>query len=377
MTTNHDDFSTTLGNALISNLPNWYGAENWDSEVLPYKESLADWIFTRIQRFSRSLLKNLVLLRKADFLHLANGFNALGTSIHELSTLYHRLEDDQSRSLLISLLAYRLMGYRKVMLPVNSPAYWEMRKVASSLEKSKSAIKLKFRNWVLNHQDLHKIGYPLEVYLMPVWVATTFMLKQYEYSNSTTIKAQEGDSVIDAGGGWGDTALYFAHEVGAHGRVYTFEFESENLDIIHKNVALNPELSNRIKLIQKVLWDKSGEELKYSINGPATKLTNSQNDSFQASTLSIDDFVANDGLTKVDFIKMDIEGSELRALRGAERTIRTFGPKLAISVYHNPDDLTTISNYIADLGLGYEFFLGHFTIYRGETILFARIRNNS
>jgi hypothetical protein len=117
--------------------------------------------------------------------------------------------------------------------------------------------------------------------------------------------------------------------------------------------------------------------LKYSINGPATKLTNNQNDSFQASTLSIDDFVAKDGLARVDFIKMDIEGSELRALRGVERTIRTFGPKLAISVYHNPDDLTTISNYLADLGMGYEFFLGHFTIYRGETILFARIRNNS
>src|SRR5215213_8278215 len=212
MPKNHSDFSAALGNKLLENLPNWYGAENWDAEVLPYKESLQDWIFTKFQQLCRPMLKNLVLLRKTDLIQLANGYSVLGVSIDELSTLYHRLEDDQSRSLLIALLAYRLMGYRKVKLPVNNSDYWEMRKVASALEKSKSAIKLQFRNWILNHQDLHKIGYPLEVYLMPVWVATTFMLKQYEYSTPiTTIKAEEGDFVIDAGGGWGDTALYFAY----------------------------------------------------------------------------------------------------------------------------------------------------------------------
>src|SRR5687768_4241979 len=251
-----------------------------------------------------------------------------------------------------------------------------MRKFARSLVKSESAIQLSFRSWKLDHQDLNRIGYPIEVYLMPVWVVTTFMIKQYEYSNDKTIiQAREGDYVIDAGGGWGDTALYFAYLVGQYGKVYTFEFESENLRVIQRNLDLNPGISNRIQIIEKALWDKSGEELIYSINGPATSLTKNQTGNLQVSTLTLDNFVGEEGLPRVDFIKMDIEGSELKALYGAERTIRAFRPKLAISVYHNQDDIITVSNYLENLELGYEIFLGHFTIYSGETILFACVRN--
>jgi hypothetical protein len=72
---------------------------------------------------------------------------------------------------------------------------------------------------------------------------------------------------------------------------------------------------------------------------------------------------------------MDIEGAELNALHGAEQTIRTFKPKLAISVYHKPNDLAEIPSYLNNLGLGYEFFLDHFTIYGGETVLFANPTN--
>jgi hypothetical protein len=69
---------------------------------------------------------------------------------------------------------------------------------------------------------------------------------------------------------------------------------------------------------------------------------------------------------------MDIEGAELGALRGAERTLREFRPRLAISVYHREDDLVEIPRYLDGLGLGYEFFLDHFTIYGEETVLFAQ-----
>jgi hypothetical protein len=72
---------------------------------------------------------------------------------------------------------------------------------------------------------------------------------------------------------------------------------------------------------------------------------------------------------------MDIEGAELSALQGAEETIRAFKPKLALSVYHKPNDLTVIPRYLNGLGLGYEFFLDHFTVYEGETVLFANPKN--
>ncbi len=71
---------------------------------------------------------------------------------------------------------------------------------------------------------------------------------------------------------------------------------------------------------------------------------------------------------------MDIEGAELRALKGAEETLKKFCPKLAIAVYHRINDFWTIPKYIDALGLGYRFYLRHFTIHSEETILFAHAK---
>ena len=72
---------------------------------------------------------------------------------------------------------------------------------------------------------------------------------------------------------------------------------------------------------------------------------------------------------------MDVEGAELRALRGAEMTIREHRPKLAISVYHQPEDIYSIPRFLAELGVGYTFYLDHFTTHGEETVLFARSAN--
>ena len=90
------------------------------------------------------------------------------------------------------------------------------------------------------------------------------------------------------------------------------------------------------------------------------------------TTISIDDFVNNNGLEKVDFIKMDIEGAECSALEGAVETIMKFKPKLAIAIYHSMDDMVNIPNWINDLNLGYKLYLGHYTIHAEETVIFAK-----
>ena len=46
------------------------------------------------------------------------------------------------------------------------------------------------------------------------------------------------------------------------------------------------------------------------------------------------------------YLKMDIEGAEMEALRGAEKTIRAFSPTLAISIYHSPEDMMDIPEYV-------------------------------
>jgi hypothetical protein len=72
-----------------------------------------------------------------------------------------------------------------------------------------------------------------------------------------------------------------------------------------------------------------------------------------------------------DFIKMDIEGAELETLKGAEQTIRRFRPKLAICLYHRPEDFVTIPRFLDRVLPQYQFAIGHFTIHAEETVLYA------
>ncbi|PKQ40803.1 FkbM family methyltransferase [Pseudomonas sp. YY-1] len=72
-----------------------------------------------------------------------------------------------------------------------------------------------------------------------------------------------------------------------------------------------------------------------------------------------------------NLIKMDIEGEELAALRGAEKLLRRYRPCLAISVYHRAEDLWSIHEYLQGLELGYRFYLRSHARSTFETVLYA------
>lgn len=77
------------------------------------------------------------------------------------------------------------------------------------------------------------------------------------------------------------------------------------------------------------------------------------------------------GDARVTFIKMDVEGAEMEALRGAEHIIRTQHPKLAISVYHKPGDIIDVSELILSYASDYRFYLRHYCLFDNETVLYA------
>ena len=74
---------------------------------------------------------------------------------------------------------------------------------------------------------------------------------------------------------------------------------------------------------------------------------------------------------KVTFIKMDIEGAEYEALKGAERLIREYKPKLAVSVYHKPEDIWELPGLILSFCPEYTFYLRHYSLSSEETVLYA------
>jgi FkbM family methyltransferase len=145
------------------------------------------------------------------------------------------------------------------------------------------------------------------------------------------------------------------------------------LEIFRRNLDLNPHLKDRITLVEHPVWSLSDQELFINGTGPGTRVeaTPSNPGVPFVKTISIDDLVARYALSRLDFIKMDIEGAEMDALHGAEAALKRFKPKLAIAVYHKLSDFWSVPQYLDSLGLGYRFHLRHFTMHAEETILFA------
>ena len=377
VSTSSSPFLMALIPELMKSMTHWYGSENFDYETPAIYESTFK---SRIGSKINELFAGRIAILPVNNEDLVKNVSRIKDSIDGLGYVYDLLADEYSKSILVKVLTYRIMGHRKVKLPLNTKSYWSQRENLRSLIKGKDTVKIKFLNWELNHYALDQIGYPIELFFLPGGVMITFILQQYAYrKRNPEIKAPEGGYVIDGGGCWGDTALYFAHQVGEKGKVYTFEFTPDNLEVLQRNFDLNPELSKRIEVVPKALWEKSGEVISYYADGPATSVAlreKSERDALNVSTMSIDDIVKEKKMPRVDFIKMDIEGAELGALKGAEQTLRTFKPKLAIAIYHQDQDMIEIPTYLEELDLGYEFFLDHFTIYGAETVLFASPKIN-
>ncbi|MFZ5502772.1 MAG: FkbM family methyltransferase [Pseudomonadota bacterium] len=347
--------------------------DNWDErrfgpEVKPARPSLRQ----AIKQSIKNMLALVGLYDHPDPIEPA--VSLLNRNVEQFQWLYKKLADDESRQLLVQVLSFRALGYRRVKLPLNNSRHWEAVKNAESLALNCESIDLGWGGRKAYKMNLSRIGYDVNLFLSPFGVVPSYVLHQYECVLSDgKVKAEAGNVVIDAGGCWGDTALYFAHEVGEAGKVYSFEFLPENLAIFERNISLNPELQPRINLVKMPLWSKSGEQLFVEARGPATRVVASTRmpDAIRIETLAIDDLVRRENLERVDFIKMDIEGAELESLRGAENTIRQFRPRLAICVYHKLNDFWEIPQYLDSLGLGYRFSLRHFTIHAEETVLFA------
>jgi len=373
----YKDFYTRLISEILYGISRFYGAENWDRERFGTCPSgFTDIALGGLNTVFHRLGRGISLVQTT---FLQKSFITIEPFLKDFAETYSLLEDEYSRSLLIRLIAFRILGYHHVKLPLaeNIECYHRQKTTIQTLTDEKiPEIKTK-QNITLKLFHLDKIGFPIHLYSNQNLVLPIFLLKQYEYRHHTmTIAPSAGDYIIDAGAGWGDSALCFSHTVGPQGKVFSFDFVPENLAIIDRNFSLNPELAGRINIIPHALWNKSGEILKYRADGVATNVfvvapDTSMPLNHSVSTLSIDDFMQEKDPVRLDYIKMDIEGAELMALQGAAQTIRRFRPVLAIAIYHSLGDLAEVPHFVHEMCPDYALFLDHFTIHDEETILFA------
>ena len=273
--------------------------------------------------------------------------------------------DEASRELLRQLLSFRAVGPHHFQLPTR-PAFAEDMLRASETKIGESNIP----GWPSGVYAFEFRGEPItaECQLMGV-LQGVFGHQYYFERDGVIIEVESGDTVIDAGACFGDTALIMASSVGPNGRIYSFEPIPDQIKVFELNLERNPELSSRITVVPKAVASESDKTVRFARMGAGSR-ENSTGE-IEVQTLKIDDLVEREGVQKIDFIKMDVEGSERRALEGAARTIRRFRPKLGISVYHSLADLIFLPQVVKEIEPSYDLYLDHHTVHAEETILYA------
>jgi len=157
---------------------------------------------------------------------------------------------------------------------------------------------------------------------------------------------RSGSIVIDAGGHIGESANQ-ALKMGAS-LVVSIEPDPLNAEALRRNLA-DAIQDGRLKVIEKALWDREGTLTLERHETSATTTVGLEAPAGQGISVpmtTLDRIVQDLNLSDVDFIKMDIEGAEQPALRGAIETLKRYHPILAVGSYHQPDDVDGIPRIV-------------------------------
>ena len=182
-----------------------------------------------------------------------------------------------------------------------------------------------------------------------------------------------GDVVMDIGANIGAHTLAMGKSVGASGRVYAIEATEYAYSKLQTNIALNPELSSQVEAIHCILaasdnvadsfeihssWPFESKAERHSSHQGVTKSVGA------APAISLDTLVASHGITRLDFIKMDVDGHEWDVLSGGRQTFERMRPVIVMEIapdYHDPEHAKgffNIHRFLSELGYTFHDFNG-------------------
>lgn len=144
-------------------------------------------------------------------------------------------------------------------------------------------------------------------------------------------------NVIIAGAYFGDQAIPVAHNIRETGICHTFEPNTSNSNLIVENAKLN-NLDN-ILINNLALWNKSNEQLVFEgEDALASTVEASAASANVLRTITIDDYTSQNNVEKVSLLMIDVEGSEVKVLQGAQEMLKTNMPVVVFETHSLYDD---------------------------------------
>lgn len=184
-----------------------------------------------------------------------------------------------------------------------------------------------------------------------------------QYFVQGIIEANPHAVFVDAGAYHGETIDEFiSFQGGKFDKVYSFEMDTNNyLAIMEKKY------DERVRILNYGLWDER-TTCTYSSDNTGSAIGEGN---LIAKCISLDEVI---GEEEVTFIKMDIEGAEMKALYGAEKCIKRCKPQLAICVYHKPEDIYEITKLVHEWLPEHKLYIRHHSVTLTETVLYAVLK---
>lgn len=215
----------------------------------------------------------------------------------------------------------------------------------------------------------------MEQYLEGHMELTNFPMKELwkqedvnnQYFPLDIVQLGDDEIFVDCGAYIGDTLESFHKRVKRFEKYYALEPDKRRYTELEK-IIKRSKGKGRICHVPVGAWDRK-DELRFSLSNECGEIVSAEKSEEIIPVDAIDNIVNKD--EKVTFIKMDIEGAELKALEGARNTISKWKPKLAICVYHKREDLITIPQFIKQIDMNYKLYLRAHYPYCSELVLYA------
>lgn len=208
------------------------------------------------------------------------------------------------------------------------------------------------------------------------------------YFSDGLFKYKDGEVLIDGGAFDGDDTVRFNNILRQNnlkiGKSLCFEPDTNNFGKTYKNLEKyfsekavldgNRQIAegNSFTVFKAGLFDKKCG-IGFCEYGAHSSRFTQEDVGASVDAVLVDDVAADFDVT---FIKYDLEGADIPALRGAEKTIKRCKPKLALSIYHNIEDLWEIPLLVKEMVPEYKLFVRHHTVYLWDKILYAGVEGD-